>query len=163
MKAYWGSGSTVPRILELDTRWRWVVSFKPQPLYSQGKSPWYPLDRSLGGPHSRSGRDGEEKNSQPPPWLGPSIIQPVAQRCTTELTRLHKELGQKRKKWTWHSLITPKLFWPGPSAVIRIQWMKVQFSSSSLFLSSIMLRGLSWFHIFHLLIRRLIDLCPFGW
>jgi hypothetical protein len=27
------------------------------------KSPWYPLDRRLGGPQSRSGRGGEEKNS----------------------------------------------------------------------------------------------------
>jgi hypothetical protein len=32
----------------------------------QGKSPRYPLDRRLGGPQSRSGRGGEEKNSQPP-------------------------------------------------------------------------------------------------
>jgi hypothetical protein len=28
-----------------------------------GKEPWYPLDRGLGGPQSRSGRGGEEKNS----------------------------------------------------------------------------------------------------
>jgi hypothetical protein len=28
-------------------------------------NPWYPLDRRLGGPQSRSGRGGEEKNSQP--------------------------------------------------------------------------------------------------
>jgi hypothetical protein len=35
----------------------------------QGKSPWYPLDRRLGGPQSRSGRGGEEKNSQPPPGM----------------------------------------------------------------------------------------------
>jgi hypothetical protein len=27
-----------------------VVSFTPRPLYPQGKSPWYPLDRRLGGP-----------------------------------------------------------------------------------------------------------------
>jgi hypothetical protein len=33
---------------------------------SQGKSPWYPLDRRLDGSQSRSGRS-EEKNSQPPP------------------------------------------------------------------------------------------------
>jgi hypothetical protein len=46
-----------------------VVSFTPRPLYPQGKSPWYPLDRRLGGPQSRSGRDGEEKNSQPPPII----------------------------------------------------------------------------------------------
>jgi hypothetical protein len=31
------------------------------------KSPWYPLDRRLGGPQSRTGCGGEEKNSQPPP------------------------------------------------------------------------------------------------
>jgi len=29
----------VPRILKLGTRWRWVVSFTPRPLYPQGKSP----------------------------------------------------------------------------------------------------------------------------
>jgi hypothetical protein len=40
----------------------------------------------LGGPQSRSGRGGEEKNSQPLPGLEPPIIQLVAQRCTTELS-----------------------------------------------------------------------------
>jgi hypothetical protein len=42
-----------------------VVSFTPRPLYPKGKSPWYPLDRRLGGPQSRSGRCGEEKKSIP--------------------------------------------------------------------------------------------------
>jgi hypothetical protein len=37
----------------------------------QGKSPWYPLNRRLGGSQSRSGRGGEEKNSQPPPGIEP--------------------------------------------------------------------------------------------
>jgi hypothetical protein len=37
----------------------------------QGKSPWYPLDMRLGGPQSRSGRSGEEKNSQLPPGIKP--------------------------------------------------------------------------------------------
>jgi hypothetical protein len=37
-----------------------VVSFKVQPLYPQRKSPWYPLDRRLGGSQSRSGRCGEK-------------------------------------------------------------------------------------------------------
>jgi hypothetical protein len=41
----------------------------PRTLYPQGKNPWYPLDRRLGGPQSRSGRGGEKKNSQPPPGL----------------------------------------------------------------------------------------------
>jgi hypothetical protein len=39
-------------ILDLVTRWRWVVSFTPR----------YSLDRRLGGPQSRSGRCGEVKN-----------------------------------------------------------------------------------------------------
>jgi hypothetical protein len=64
MKAYWGSGGIAPRILYLGTRWRWAVSFTPRPLYPQGKSPWCPLDRRLGGPQSRSGCGSEEKNSQ---------------------------------------------------------------------------------------------------
>jgi hypothetical protein len=35
------------------------------------KSPWYPLDRRLGRPQSRSGRGGEEKNSQSSPGIEP--------------------------------------------------------------------------------------------
>jgi hypothetical protein len=52
-----------------------------------GKSPWYPLDRRLSGPQSRSGRGGEE-NSQPLLGLEVPVIHPVAQRYTTELYRL---------------------------------------------------------------------------
>jgi hypothetical protein len=64
MKTYWGGG-TVPRIPDLDTRRRWVVSFTPRPIYSQGKRSQYPLVRRLGGNQSRFGRGGEDKNSQP--------------------------------------------------------------------------------------------------
>jgi hypothetical protein len=88
MKAYWGSGGITPCILDFDNRRRRVVSFTRRPLYTQGKSPWYPLDRKLGGPQSRSGRGGEEKNSQPLPGLEPPIVQPAAKRHTTELLRL---------------------------------------------------------------------------
>jgi hypothetical protein len=63
MKTYWGNGSIAPRIHDLGTRWRCVVSFTARPFYPQGKSPWYPLDWRLGGHQSRSGRGGEEKNS----------------------------------------------------------------------------------------------------
>jgi hypothetical protein len=86
MKAYCGSGGIATRILDLGTRWRRVVSFTPQPLYHQGKNPWYPLDMGLGGPQSRSGRCDEEKNSQSLPGLEPPIIQPVAQRYTTKIS-----------------------------------------------------------------------------
>jgi hypothetical protein len=50
----------------------------------------YPLDRRLGGPESQSGRGGEEKNFQPLPGLELPIMQPVAQRYTTELFWLFK-------------------------------------------------------------------------
>jgi hypothetical protein len=65
-----------------------VVSFVPQPLYPQGKIPWYPFDRRLGWPQSRSGRGGEEKNSQPLPRIELLTIPPVAQLYTAELFRL---------------------------------------------------------------------------
>jgi hypothetical protein len=67
----------------------WSAS-RPSLFTPQGKSFWYPLDRRLGGPQSRPGRGGEEKNSQPLLGLEPPIIQPVAQRYTTELSRLLK-------------------------------------------------------------------------
>jgi hypothetical protein len=86
MKAYWGSRGIAPPILDVSTRWGWMVSFTPRPLYHQGKSPWCPVDRKLCGPKSRSGRGGEEKNSQPSPGFEPPNIQPVAQRYTTELS-----------------------------------------------------------------------------
>jgi hypothetical protein len=71
-----------------------AVSFTPRHLYPRGKSSWYPLDRRLGGPQSRSGRGGEEKNSQPLPGLESPIIQPVAQRYTTELSQLQEVLSK---------------------------------------------------------------------
>jgi len=46
-------------ILNLGTRWRWVVSFMLWPLYLQGRSLQYSLERSLGGPHSWSRHGGE--------------------------------------------------------------------------------------------------------
>jgi hypothetical protein len=61
------------------------------------KSPRYPLYRRLGGPQSRSGRYGEEKNSQPLPELEPLINQPVVQNYTTELSGLLRWEGIMNK------------------------------------------------------------------
>jgi hypothetical protein len=55
------------------------------PFAPHGKSPWYPLDKRLGGPQSRYEGGGEEKNSQPLPVLEPPIIHPL---YTTELSRV---------------------------------------------------------------------------
>jgi hypothetical protein len=71
MKTYWDSRVIAQCILDSGTRLRWVVSFTPWPLYPQGKSPWYPLDRRLGWPQSRSWYGGEERNSQNLPGLQP--------------------------------------------------------------------------------------------
>jgi hypothetical protein len=48
---------------------------------------WYPLDRKLGEPQSRSRRCGEKKNSQLLSGFEPRIIQPVVQHYIAELSR----------------------------------------------------------------------------
>jgi hypothetical protein len=55
----WSYSST---ILDFGSRWKKVVSFTPLLLYPRRKSLRYPFDKRLGGPQSRSGRRGEEKN-----------------------------------------------------------------------------------------------------
>jgi hypothetical protein len=68
-----------------------VVSFTPWPLYPQGKSSCYPLDRRLDGTQSHSGRGGEEKNSQSPPGIEPKNPDRPARSLVaipTELSRL---------------------------------------------------------------------------
>jgi hypothetical protein len=72
-----------------------VVSFT---LYTQGKSPCYPLNRRLVGPQSQSRHSDEEKNSQPLLGLEPRIIQPIAQHYTTEQSWLHFMEAQNKKK-----------------------------------------------------------------
>jgi hypothetical protein len=75
-----GSGGIAPRILNLGTRSSWVVSFTIQPLYTQAKSPRYPLDRRLGGLQSQSGRGGEGKRPvivSAGKWI--TVFQPLAQ------------------------------------------------------------------------------------
>ena len=46
----WGTGGTVPLILNLGTGLRWEFSFRRRPLYLQGKTTQYRLNRRLGGP-----------------------------------------------------------------------------------------------------------------
>jgi hypothetical protein len=49
-------------VLDLGTRWRWVVSFTPRPLHPRGKSSLCPLHRRLGAAQSLSEGYGDEKN-----------------------------------------------------------------------------------------------------
>jgi hypothetical protein len=64
----------------------------------QGKSPWYPLDRRLGGPQSRSGRGVKEKNSQP--LLG---LEPRSSNPQTLSTKYHRNLFNNSgdERWSW--------------------------------------------------------------
>jgi hypothetical protein len=48
----------------------WSAS-RPGRFTPKESAPRHPLYRRLGGPQSRSGRGGEEKNSQPPPGIEP--------------------------------------------------------------------------------------------
>jgi hypothetical protein len=62
------------------------------------KEPYYPLDRRLGGLQSRSGRGGEEKNSNLPHRESnprTPIVQPVAQRYTDWTTKTKKKKQKK--------------------------------------------------------------------
>jgi hypothetical protein len=81
MKAYWGSGDIAQWILDLGTRWKWMVGITPRPLFFQEKSPgihW------IGGwVGSRAGLDAVVKRKIPIPS---PIIQPVAQLYTTEIS-----------------------------------------------------------------------------
>jgi hypothetical protein len=78
---YMGEWRYSSTIVGLCTRWRWVVSFSPLPLYLPGKNPRYPSDRRLGGSQSRSGSCGEEKHLVPAENQTPAV-QPVDRRYT---------------------------------------------------------------------------------
>jgi hypothetical protein len=91
-----GGGCIGPHFLDLDTRWRWVVSFTPRPLYHR--------ERALGthwiggwvGPQSQSGQHGEEKilDHTGTQTLEPSVVQPIASHYTnyaipSPLSKIH--------------------------------------------------------------------------
>jgi len=86
LKTYLVSGGIAPRIFHLSTRWRWVVSFLPRPLYPRGKSPRCRLCRRLGGPQSRSGHSGGKK-TMPLPGIEPRSLHwlsyPHSVKCLT--------------------------------------------------------------------------------
>jgi hypothetical protein len=55
MKTYEGVDVEIHIFLTSALVWRCMVSFTPRSLYSQGKSPRYPLDRRLGAHQGQSG------------------------------------------------------------------------------------------------------------
>jgi hypothetical protein len=79
-----------------------MVSFTPRPLYPQGKSCWYPLDRRLGGPQSRFDAVMEREIPNPCRESNPPTIYPVVQRYTSELFQLSMS-HVSRKTGFWMS------------------------------------------------------------
>jgi hypothetical protein len=77
MKTHW-SGGIAPRILNLGTRWRWVVSLTPRPLYTPGeRAPGTHWIGDLVSP--RAGLDAVTKRkipSLPPPGIEPRSSSP---------------------------------------------------------------------------------------
>jgi len=53
MKVYRRSRGTASLMLNLGTRWSWMISLWPQSLYPGRKRAQHPLNRRLGGPQSR--------------------------------------------------------------------------------------------------------------
>jgi hypothetical protein len=92
------SGGMVPHILNLDTKWSWVVSSTPLPLYPRGKRPRFPLDRRLGGPQCRSGSGGEEKNlyscrESNPGRPAHSLVTIQTELLNCEIIRFERKIG----------------------------------------------------------------------
>jgi hypothetical protein len=119
-----GSECVNPRIHNLWSSWRWVVSFTPWLIYPLGKRTLYPLDRGLGGPQSRSGWGREQKNLEPtetrtptPRQLGPwPVAAPTelsrfpadrAQRIMNGLLLLEGVLSESKISITFFSVMTP--------------------------------------------------------
>jgi hypothetical protein len=47
-----GCGGVAPLIINVGTRWNWMVSCTPRPLHSRGDGLRYPLNRRLAGPQT---------------------------------------------------------------------------------------------------------------
>jgi hypothetical protein len=73
MKAYWENV---------------IIPPSPGRFTSRERDPGTHWIRSCVGPQRRSGHGGEKKNPQPLPGFEPSIIQLLAQRYTTEISRV---------------------------------------------------------------------------
>jgi hypothetical protein len=82
----YGSGDLTPRILDLGFRWKWVVTFMYQSVYSGRKSTGYPWDTRTDGPQSRSREMREKISSSNQNWT--PAVQPVTRGPWTILCRL---------------------------------------------------------------------------
>lgn len=78
----WGGGGIALRILNLDTRWRWMVNFASRPFYTSGKSWWFPLDERPGQTLVRK------------PWRKENSLPLLKYNPRSPITRLTELFGQ---------------------------------------------------------------------
>jgi len=71
---FWDDGDTILVILNLGSRWKWVIRFTSLPLCSREKGPRYPLNGRLGERKMRSESFGEEKDHLPLLGVGKWIL-----------------------------------------------------------------------------------------
>jgi hypothetical protein len=105
MKPYWGVEVELHAFLTLALYGgEWSAS-RPGLFTPRERSP---STHCIGGPQSRPGVGGEEKNSQTLPGPEPLIIQPIAQRYTTELTYRMKSENFETKLCLWSLLLSSR-------------------------------------------------------
>jgi hypothetical protein len=124
MKTYWGSGGKDLRIIHLDTRWRWVISFPPLPLYPAGNSPQYPLYRNLSGPQKWFGCSSEEEKYHHCPCRELNPGRPTRSLVSrqTELPRLLAKNGNARIVWRTSMIL---FCFPALKLMVCIKWKDV--------------------------------------
>jgi hypothetical protein len=123
MKSYGGVELYLYSFFDHGTRWRCMVIFTPRLLYPQGKIPWYPLDRRLGGPPEpfwtrwwrekfpalAGNRTLEPRSSSPKPSAISTELSRLSQRNTGDsLKRLHLNMkdGFLGSLTLWFNFIT---------------------------------------------------------
>jgi hypothetical protein len=73
-------------------------------LYTGGKNTRFPLERMLGGPKSKTGCDGKDKNSQPLPEIEPQLSSPQPSHYTNWAI-----LAPQKVTPVWPKCVTHKL------------------------------------------------------
>jgi len=91
-ESIYGSGGIGPLILNLGSRWRWLVSSMPWPRYPHQ----YPWNWRLGGSQSWSGWFIEEKSQLLLAGIEPRFLSPVC----NPITILSPFYGQSNTWWT---------------------------------------------------------------
>jgi hypothetical protein len=108
------------RVLDLDTRLRWLHNFSLRPLY-----PRYPLDKRLGVPHMLYGRCGIEENTSTfcPYRESNSVFQSASAYLTTNVW-LHATWVLSNWQWTGVTADNNVIILPGRSNDICLHVIK---------------------------------------